>query len=72
MKIIVKAKPNSKIELVEKMDDLYFAVSVKEPPVHGMANEAIRRALAAYFHISPSRVNIIAGRASRSKIVEIK
>ncbi|OGD30022.1 hypothetical protein A2833_02870 [Candidatus Azambacteria bacterium RIFCSPHIGHO2_01_FULL_44_55] len=72
MKIIVKARPNSKNESVEKIDDLHFEVSVKEPPVKGMANEAIRRALAAYFKISPSRVNIVAGHTSKSKIVEIK
>ncbi len=72
MKIIVKAKPNSKIELVEKIDNLHFEVSVKEPPVKGMANEAVRKALADYFKISPSRVSIIAGHASKSKIVEIK
>lgn len=72
MKIIVKARPGSKTESVEKIDDLHFEVSVKAPPMKGMANEAIRKALAAYFHISPARVNIIAGHTSKSKIVEIK
>ena len=71
MKIIVKAKPSSKTESVEKIDDLHFEVSVKAPPVKGMANEAIRKALANYFKVSPSRVNIIAGHTSRQKIVEI-
>lgn len=71
MKIIVKAKPNSKSESVEKIDDLHFAVSVKAPPVKGKANEEIKKALADYFHISPARVNIIAGHTSISKIIEI-
>ena len=71
MKIIVKARPNIKESSIEKIDDLHFEVSIKEPPVKGMANEAIRKAFAVYFHVSPSRVNIIAGYTSRSKIIEI-
>ena len=47
--INVKAKPNSREEKVEKIDENNFIVSVKEPPEKGKANEAIRNALAVYF-----------------------
>lgn len=71
MKIFIKAKPNAKEEKVEKIDDLNYIVSVKEAPVRGKANEAIRNALAVYFKIASARVKIISGYSSRSKIVEI-
>lgn len=71
MKIFVKAKPNSKEEKVEKIDDSNYIVSVKEPPVKGKANEAIKNALAIYFKLASSRVKIVSGYSSRNKIIEI-
>lgn len=71
MKIFVKAKPNAREEKVEKIDDSNYIVSVKEPPVKGKANEAIRNALAVYFKTASSRVKIISGFGSRNKVIEI-
>ena len=71
MKIFVKAKPNSREEKVEKIDENNYVVSVKEPPIKGKANEAIRNALAVYFKTGSSRVKITSGFSSRNKIVEI-
>ena len=71
MKINVKAKPNAREEKVEKIDDLNYIVSVKEPPVKGRANEAIRNALAVYFKTGSANVKIILGYSSRNKIIEI-
>jgi hypothetical protein len=71
MKINVKAKPNSREEKVEKIDENNYVVSVKEPPVKGKANEAIRNALAVYFKTGSSCVRIISGHTSRNKIIEI-
>ena len=72
MRISVKAKTNAKKELVEKLSDNEFAVSVKEPPIDGRANWAIARAIAEYFGVSPSRVAIVSGQTAKNKIVEIK
>ena len=72
MKIFVKAKPNAKEEGIDKIDDLNYVVSVKEPPIKGKANEAIRNALAVYFKVASSRIKIISGYSSRNKIIEIK
>ncbi|MDP3792728.1 MAG: DUF167 domain-containing protein [bacterium] len=69
MKISVKAKPNSSEEKVEKLDDSSFVVSVKEPPVSGLANKAILKVLREYFHTS--NVRIVSGHTSRNKIVEV-
>lgn len=71
MRINVKAKPNSKEEKVEKIDEQNYIVSVKEPPEKGKANIAIRNALAVYFKTGSSRVKIISGYSSRNKIIEI-
>ena len=71
MKINVKAKPNSREEKVEKIDESNYVVSVKEPPIKGQANEAIRNALAMYFKTGSSCVKIISGYTSRNKIIEI-
>lgn len=72
MKIFVKAKPNSRAEKVEKIDENNFVVSVKEPPEKGRANLAIRNALAVYFKTGTANVVIVSGYTSRNKIVEIK
>lgn len=71
MKINVKAKPNSREEKVEKIDENNFVVSVKEPPVKGKANDAIRNALAVYFKTASARVKIVSGFNSRNKVIEI-
>ena len=71
MRIFVKAKPNSREEKVEKIDDLNYVVSIKEPPIKGKANEAIRNALAIYFKTGSSRIKIISGFSSKNKIIEI-
>ncbi len=71
MKIFVKAKPGAKVKKVEKIDDSHFIVSVKEPPIQGMANRAIIGVLAEYFSVAPSSVKIISGFTSQQKIIEI-
>jgi len=71
MKIFVKAKPNAREEKVEKIDDSNYIVSVKELPIKGRANEAIRNALAVYFKTGSSCVKIVSGFSSRNKIIEI-
>jgi len=72
MRISIKAKAGAKKESVEKISDKEFVVSVKEPPVDGRANWAICMAVADYFGVSPSRVNVISGQSAKNKILEIK
>lgn len=71
MRIFIKAKPGSKEESVEKIDEDHFIVAVKETPVQGKANKAIIQALARYFGVSSGMVKIVSGFVSRQKIVEI-
>ncbi len=61
----------AKEEKIEKIDEINFIVWVKEPPKDGKANRAIVRALALYFNVAPSRVNLISGFSSKKKIFEV-
>lgn len=72
MRIFVKAKPNSKEEKVEKIENSTFLVAVKEPPVQGRANKAIIKKLSEYFSVSVSKVILLSGFSSRNKVFEIK
>lgn len=72
MRISVRAKPGAHGSGVERIDDSNFVVSVKEPPVRGLANAAIVRLLAEYFHVPSTHVKIISGHTSRNKIIEIQ
>lgn len=82
MKIIVKPKPNAKVEKVEliahaqsDMDTSrsglqVYKVSVKEKAVQGRANKAIIKALAKHFKIAPTLISLISGPRSKHKIFE--
>ncbi|MBI2113232.1 MAG: DUF167 domain-containing protein [Candidatus Wildermuthbacteria bacterium] len=72
MRIFIKAKPSSKEEVVEKIDETHFVVAVKEPPVQGRANQAILQALAGYFGVSIGAIRIVSGFASKQKVIEIE
>jgi len=71
MKIFVKTKVNAKEETVKRIDETHFIVAVKEPPIKGKANKAILKALANFFHLSQSQMQIVSGFTSREKIVRI-
>ena len=71
MKISITVKPNAKQEKVEPMPDGSYRVSVKAPPVEGKANEAVVAALAHYFSVPKSSVEITGGLRGKRKRVEI-
>lgn len=71
MKIFFKAKAGAQETSIEKIDETHFAVSVKELPWQGRANRAITDALADYFNIAPSRINLVSGFSVRQKTFEI-
>ncbi|MCL5407229.1 MAG: DUF167 domain-containing protein [Patescibacteria group bacterium] len=71
MKIFVFAKPRAKNNLVQKIDENHFEVSVTAPPIKGLANKAISKLLAEYFNVSKSEVKLISGFSFKNKIFEI-
>ena len=71
MRLFVNVKPRAREGSVEKIGDNEFIISVKEPPVNGIANQAVIRALSEYLKVSKSQIRIVSGAISRKKIVEI-
>ncbi len=82
MRIIVKVKPNAKVQVVERVKQSslltedkneipVYKVAVKEPPVDGKANKAVVKALASYFEVAPSLVSLVSGVSVKQKVFEI-
>lgn len=71
MRLTVVAKPKKKQVKVIQITQNSYSVSVTEPPVDGQANEAIIKALAKYFSLSPSQISLISGHTSKIKIFEV-
>ena len=70
MRLTIIAKPKKKQEKVIPISSTSYAVSVQEPPIDGRANDAIIRALAKYFSLSPSQFIIVSGHTAKIKIIE--
>jgi len=71
-RIFVNAKPNSKIEKIEKIDDENFIVFVKEKPFKGKANKRIAKILAEYLKISQKSLKLVSsGQKLKRKVFEI-
>jgi uncharacterized protein (TIGR00251 family) len=68
----VRIQPRaSKNELV-RMENGGLKIRLTAPPVEGAANEALIRFLAEALSVSRSQIEIIAGHASREKIVRVR
>ena len=72
MKITIKVKTNAKVNSVEEGQGGELRVLVKAPPQEGRANGAVIETLAAHFKVPKSRVAIVGGFKSKTKIVEIR
>jgi len=70
MKISVKVKPRARVEKVEEKDG-GLVVFVKAEAKEGKANEAAAKALAKHFEVAKSRVRLISGARSKTKLFEI-
>lgn len=71
MKILVKVKPKSHENKIEKLNEKSFVVSVQAPPIDGKANAAVIALLAEYFDMSQSLIEIVSGHHARMKVIEI-
>lgn len=71
MKIFVYVKSGARENLVEIIDGKTYKVSVKASPVRGRANKKVEEVLAKYFKFPKSKVYIVSGFKSKSKVVEI-
>ena len=72
MKIFVTAKPNAKENSVVRLDETHYKVSVKAPPDDGRANQAVLEVLSDFFRVPKTRVVILSGHRSKTKIIGIR
>lgn len=71
MQISVIVHPNSKNPRLEKDLTEMLHIYVKEPPLDGKANEAVREALAEHFKVKKNSVIILSGHKSKLKHFQI-
>ena len=71
MIITVSAKPSAKKDIVEKITDSSFRISLKAPATEGKANEALIKLLAKHFSKPQSHILLKKGQGSRHKVIEI-
>jgi uncharacterized protein (TIGR00251 family) len=70
--ITVRISPrSSRNEISEIMDEGLIKIRLKAPPIEGQANKALVRFLSSVLDIPPSRIEIVGGQKSRTKLVTI-
>lgn len=67
----VRVKPGARQASVELLPDGSYEIAVTEHPERGKATEAVRKALAKYLAIAPSRLSLIMGESSRTKVFNL-
>lgn len=67
----VKLQPRAGVNAIAGVRDGVVRVRVTAPPVGGAANDALARLLAKTLRIGRSRVSIVQGRTSRTKLVRV-
>lgn len=72
MKISILVKTKAEENKVEKIDENNYIVRTKKVPIEGKANESVIKILADFFGIAPSRIQIVSGKKSRRKIINIE
>lgn len=71
MHIKIKAFPDSTEEKIVELEKNSYEVYVKEPAKNGMANRKILEILSRVLNPKPSRVKIVSGYTSYSKIIDV-
>jgi uncharacterized protein (TIGR00251 family) len=71
VRIPVHVQPRASKTVLAGMHDGCWKIRLAAPPVDGAANAALVEFVAARLGVAKSRVRIVAGLASRRKVVEI-
>lgn len=67
----VEAKPGMRREVIVKVTEELYRISVKEQARHNAANRRIREILSALYGVSIERVRIQTGHRGGTKIIHI-
>ena len=70
-RVAVTVKPGSKNPGIEATAD-GLIVRVRERAIEGAANDAVIKALAEHFDVAPSRVTLVRGDRSRTKLFDVR
>lgn len=71
MRIYVKVTPRASKNEVIKISEGEYKVRLTAPPVDGQANNMLLKVLSSHFNIPKSSLQIIGGKSSRKKILDI-
>lgn len=71
-RIYVKVTPRAGRDKVEKISDIEYKVRVTVAPEKGKANVAVIELLAEYFCVAKNCVNIVGGKSTKTKIIDIE
>lgn len=72
MYVKVKVHADEKKDKLTRKNEDTFEIWTKAPAERGLANDAVRRTLAAELNIDYKKLHLIKGATSPSKIFEIK
>jgi uncharacterized protein YggU (UPF0235/DUF167 family) len=71
MKITIRLTPRSSQNKIAKRADGTYQAWVSRPPIEGAANEQLLSLLSDHFRVAPSRIRLVRGATSRTKIFEL-
>ena len=71
MRIYVRVIPRASKNEVVKISDGEYKIKLTAPPVDGKANSMLLKVLSGYFDVSESSLQIVGGKSSRIKIIDI-
>jgi uncharacterized protein YggU (UPF0235/DUF167 family) len=71
MYIKVRVLAGAKHEAIEHLSSDHFKISVKEPAQQNLANTRVIELIAAHYELPASKVKIINGHQSTSKLLSI-
>jgi uncharacterized protein YggU (UPF0235/DUF167 family) len=72
MRIYLKVITRSSQQKIEKISAGDYKAWIKAVPEKNKANQELIKVLADYFHINKNNIEIIGGKTSSKKIVDIK
>ena len=70
-RIDVRLTPRGGRDRIDGWDGDVLRVRVAAPPAEGRANEAMLRVVAKALGLPPSRLTLVAGAQSRTKVIEV-
>ena len=70
VRFAVKVSPKASRQAIDVVYEGQLKIFLNAPPVDGAANQDLLKLLAKNLKIAPSRLSIVSGQHSRSKLVE--